>query len=96
MPDQLLGVLRHGTKDSVLPVPVTLLRLPLGCLTWSILRLTILAAVLVLAYLLVARPLLDKADEAGRGATHRLDRVSRCLEQADGNAHRLLRCSSKF
>jgi hypothetical protein len=80
----------------VLPVPVTLLRLPLGCLTWSILRLTILAAVLVGGYFLVAKPLIDRADKAGHGATHRVDRVKRCLEHSDGNAHRLLRCSAKF
>jgi len=71
---------------------VTLLRLPLGCLTWTILRLTVAAAVLVAAYLLVVKPLLDKGDDAH----HRLDRVSRCVEHANGNAHRILRCSAKF
>jgi hypothetical protein len=76
----------------VQPVPVTLLRLPLGCLTWSILRLTILAAVLVTAYLLVVRPLIDR----GEKATNRVDRVGRCLEHAHGNAHKLLRCGAKF
>jgi hypothetical protein len=80
----------------VQPAPVTLLRLPLGCLTWSILRLTILAAVLVTAYLLAVKPLIDDADKAVRPATHRLDRISRCVERADGNAHKIFRCSAKF
>jgi hypothetical protein len=80
----------------VQPAPVTLLRLPLGCLTWTILRLTILAAVLVTGYLLVAKPLFDKADKAVRPATHRLDRLGRCIEHADGNAHKVFRCSAKF
>jgi hypothetical protein len=71
---------------------VTLLRLPLGCLTWSILRLTILAAVLVTAYLLVVKPLIDK----GEKATNRVDRVGRCVEHAQGNPHKILRCSAKF
>ena len=71
---------------------MTLLRLPLGCLTWSILRLTILAAVLVAAYLLVAKPLIDK----GEKATNRVDRVGRCVERAQGNAHKIFRCSAKF
>ncbi len=78
------------------PAPVTLLRLPLGCLTWSILRLTILAAVLVTAYLVVAKPLIDQADKAVRPAADRVDKLSRCIENANGNAHRVFRCTAKF
>ncbi len=72
---------------------MSLLRLPLGCLTWSILRLAILAAGLLAAYLLVARPLLDDADRAIRPATHRIERVDRCLAHAHGDTHRLYRCT---
>jgi hypothetical protein len=80
----------------VLPVPVTLLRLPLGCLTWTILRLAIIAAVLVGGYLLAVRPLIDKADTVVGPATRRIDRLDRCIAHAHGNAHRLYRCSAKF
>jgi hypothetical protein len=75
---------------------VTLLRLPLGCLTWTILRLAILAAALVAGYLLVVRPLLEDAGKAVRPATQRIDRIDRCLANAHGNPHRVYRCTAKF
>lgn len=75
---------------------MTLLRLPLGCLTWTILRLAIVAAALIGGYLLVVKPLFEEADKAARPATHRLERVERCAEHAHGDAHRLLHCSARF
>jgi hypothetical protein len=75
---------------------VTLLRIPLGCLSWTILRLTILAVALIAGWLLVAKPLIEEGGDAVRPATHRLNRLSHCVEKADGNAHRIFRCSAKF
>jgi hypothetical protein len=60
------------------------------------LRLAIVAAVLIGGYLLVAKPLLDDANKAIRPATHRIDRVRRCVEHAHGDAHRVFHCSAKF
>jgi hypothetical protein len=80
----------------VQPASVTLLRLPLGCLTWTILRLTIAAAVLIAAYLVAVRPLLEGADRAAAPVTHRIERINRCIERAHGDTHRIIRCSAKF
>jgi hypothetical protein len=59
------------------------------------LRLAILAALLIGAYLLVARPLLDKGEKAVSPVTRRVDRLGRCAERAHGDAHRLYRCAVK-
>jgi len=60
------------------------------------LRLSILAAGLLVAYLLVVRPLFDDAGKAVRPATHRLERLGRCLAHAHGDSHRVYRCTARF
>jgi hypothetical protein len=59
------------------------------------LRLAILAALLIGAYLLVAKPLFDQADRAVSPVTRRVDRLGHCAERAHGDAHRLYRCVAK-
>ncbi len=87
---------------------MALLRTPFGCLTATIVRLALIAAIAVAGYLLVAKPLLDKADNAikasGVGeigkAIEGLDRqVQRQVRQAlgasrrsDGQRQGLIRC----
>ncbi len=49
---------------------MALLRIPLGCLASIVVRLALIAAILLAGYLLVAKPLLSKADHAIRSTTH--------------------------
>jgi hypothetical protein len=85
---------------------VALLRTPLGCLTATIVRLAMIAAVAIAGYLLIAKPLIDRADTAIKTsgvqqigtAIEGLDRqVQRQIKQALGASggserRRLIRC----
>jgi hypothetical protein len=75
---------------------VALLRIPLGCLTSTILRLAMITAVLVLGYLFIVKPALDKAnDEVGSGA-QKTERLTTCIAHSHGNILRLHRCAVRF
>ena|GEM_PF-3449687 len=73
-----------------------LLRTLFRGLTSGILRLVVLAGVLVLAYLLVAKPLLDSANDAVKATEARPKRVIRCIGRAGGDVQRIQRCTRKF
>jgi hypothetical protein len=75
---------------------VALLRIPLGCLTSTILRLAAIAAVLVLGYLFIVKPVLDKTGkEIGAGA-RATERLTTCIAHSHGNLLRLHRCAQRF
>ncbi len=60
---------------------MALLRTPLGCLTATIVRLALIAAIALAAYLLVVKPLLDKADSAIK--TSGVQEIGKDLEGLD-------------
>jgi hypothetical protein len=73
-----------------------LLRTLFRSLTSSILRLAVLAGVLLLAYLLVARPLLDSADKAIKSTESHPRKAIRCIGRSHGNLERIERCARRF
>jgi hypothetical protein len=75
---------------------VFLLRALFRGITSSILRLAIFAGVLVLAYVLVAKPLLDSAGDAVKATESRPRKVIRCMSHADGDVKRMERCARRF
>jgi hypothetical protein len=75
---------------------VFLLRALFRSLTSSILRLAILAGVLVLAYVLVAKPLLDSAGEAVKATESRPRKVIRCIGHSNGDVEQIKRCTKRF
>jgi hypothetical protein len=68
---------------------VALLRTPLGCLTATILRLALIAAIGLAGYLLVAKPLLDKADNAIK--TSGVGEIGKTIEGLDRQVQRQVR-----
>ena len=68
---------------------MALLRTPLGCLTATIVRLALIAAIALAGYLLVAKPLLDKADKAIR--TSGVGEIGKTIEGLDRQVQRQVR-----
>ncbi len=73
-----------------------LLRSVFRGLTSSILRLAILGAVLLVAYLLVAKPLFDSADRAIKSTESHPRKAIRCIGRSHGNLARIERCARRF
>ena len=68
---------------------MALLRTPLGCLTATIVRLALIAAIAIAAYLLVVKPLLDKADDAIK--TSEVQEIGKTIEGLDSQVQRQVR-----
>jgi hypothetical protein len=68
---------------------VALLRTPLGCLTATIVRLALIAAIALAGYLLVVKPLLDKADNAIK--TSGVQEIGKAIEGLDRQVQRQVR-----
>lgn len=104
---------------------MALLRTLFSSLTSSIIRLAVFAGMLLLLYLLIVKPALNKADDAihstgldqigksldGVGAeikheVHRTfeatspggqrKKLVHCVQRAEGNAHKIERCTRRF
>lgn len=104
---------------------MALLRTLLSSLTSSIIRLAVFAGMLLLLYLLIVKPALNKADDAvhsvgleeigrslegvsteiKREVHHTFEstspggqrkRLVHCVQRAEGNAHRIERCTRRF
>ncbi len=102
-----------------------LLRTVFRSLTSSIIRLAVFAGMLLLLYLLIVKPALNKADDAihstgldqiarsldgvsteiKRDVHHTFEstspggqrkRLVHCVQRAEGNAHRIERCTRRF
>lgn len=102
-----------------------LLRNLFGNVTSGIVRLAVFAGMLLLLYLLIVKPVLNKADEAfhstgldrigesmegvsteikrevhrtfeGASPGGQRKRLVRCVQRAEGNAHRIERCTRRF
>jgi len=73
-----------------------LLRALFRGLTSSILRLVILAGVLLLVYLFVAKPLLDSADKAIKSTESHPRKAIRCIGRSHGKLERIERCARRF
>jgi hypothetical protein len=72
------------------------LRTLFGSLFSGILRLAVLASLLVAAYLLLAKPLLDKADDAVKSTRSGPQRVLHCVEHSGAEVKRVERCARRF
>ena len=70
-----------------------LLRRLLGGFTSSILRLAIVAAALLLCYLLVVAPALDRAGEAIDSTRAKPQKLVECFKRSHGDVKRLRRCA---
>ncbi len=81
---------------------MALLLAPLRWLTSSIIRLAILAAILVVAYLLLLKPAIDSGERKVRHTLHSLEqkaspkRLAHCIERADGDVDKMKRCTRLF
>jgi cell division protein ZapA (FtsZ GTPase activity inhibitor) len=81
---------------------MALLLAPLRWLTSSIIRLAILAAILVAAYLLLLKPAIDSGEKSVRHTLHSLEkkaspkRLEHCIKHADGNLGKMKRCAQVF
>jgi hypothetical protein len=81
---------------------MALLLAPLRWLTSSIIRLAILAAILVAAYLLLVKPAIESGEKKVRHTLHSLERraspkhVQRCIQRADGDVDKMKRCAQLF
>jgi hypothetical protein len=81
---------------------MALLLAPLRWLTSSIIRLAILAAILVAAYLLLLKPAIDSGEKTVRHSLHSLEkraspkRLEHCLKHADGDVDKMKRCTQLF
>ena len=102
-----------------------LLRNLFGNLTSGIIRLAVFAGMLLLLYLLIVKPVLNKADEAfhstgldqigksmegvsteikrevhrtfeGASPGGQRKKLVHCVQRAEGNAHRIERCTRRF
>lgn len=72
---------------------MALLRILLGSLTSTVLRLALTLGALLLVYLLLIKPALDSAGET----VHRKgEKLMHCVEHANGSARRLQRCARRF
>lgn len=81
---------------------MALLLAPLRWLTSSIIRLAILAAILVVAYLLLLKPAIQGGEQRVRHTLHSLEktaspkRLGHCLGHAEGDVGRMKRCARLF
>ena len=81
---------------------MALLLAPLRWLTSSIIRLAILAAILVAAYLLLLKPAIDSGEKTVRHSLHSLEkkaspkRLEHCLKHAGGDVDKMKRCTQLF
>jgi cell division protein ZapA (FtsZ GTPase activity inhibitor) len=81
---------------------MALLLAPLRWLTSSIIRLAILAAILVAAYLLLLKPAIDSGEKKVRHTLHSLEkkaspqRLEHCIKHADGDVDKMKRCARLF
>jgi cell division protein ZapA (FtsZ GTPase activity inhibitor) len=81
---------------------MALLLAPLRWLTSSIIRLAILAAILIAAYLLLLKPAIDSGEKTVRHSLHSLEKkaspkhLERCLKRADGDVDKMKRCAQLF
>jgi hypothetical protein len=81
---------------------MALLLAPLRWLTSSIIRLAVLAAILVAAYLLLLKPAIDSGETKVRHTLHSLEkkaspkRLAHCVERADGDVDKMKRCARLF
>ncbi|HEY2052310.1 MAG TPA: hypothetical protein VGH14_00055 [Solirubrobacterales bacterium] len=81
---------------------MALLLAPLRWLTSSIIRLAILAAILVAAYLLLLKPAIDSGEKKVEHTLHSLEkqaspkRLEHCIEHAGGDVDKMKRCTRLF
>jgi cell division protein ZapA (FtsZ GTPase activity inhibitor) len=81
---------------------MALLLAPLRWLTSSIIRLAIMAAILVAAYLLLLKPAIDSGEKKVRHTLHSLEkkaspkRLEHCIRHADGDVEKMKRCARVF
>ncbi len=81
---------------------MALLLAPLRWLTSSIIRLAIMAAILVAAYLLLLKPAIDSGEEKVSHTLHSLEkkaspkRLEHCLKHAGGDVEKMKRCARVF
>jgi cell division protein ZapA (FtsZ GTPase activity inhibitor) len=81
---------------------MALLLAPLRWLTSSIIRLAILAAILLAAYLLLLKPAIDSGETKVRHTLHSLEkkaspkRLEHCISRADGDLDKMKRCARLF
>jgi cell division protein ZapA (FtsZ GTPase activity inhibitor) len=81
---------------------MALLLAPLRWLTSSIIRLAIMAAILVAAYLLLLKPAIDSGEKKVNHTLHTLERkaspkrLKHCIEHADGDVDKMKRCARVF
>jgi cell division protein ZapA (FtsZ GTPase activity inhibitor) len=81
---------------------MALLLAPLRWLTSSIIRLAILVAILVAAYLLLLKPAIDSGEKKVDHTLHSLEkkaspkRLEHCISRADGDVDKMKRCARLF
>ena len=81
---------------------MALLLAPLRWLTSSIIRLAILIAILVAAYLLLLKPAIDSGEKTFRHTLHSLEkkaspkRLEHCIRHAEGDVDKMKRCARLF
>jgi cell division protein ZapA (FtsZ GTPase activity inhibitor) len=81
---------------------MALLLAPLRWLTSSIIRLAVLAAILVAAYLLLLKPAIDSGEKTVRHSIHSLEKraspkhLEHCIKKADGDVDKMKRCARLF
>ena len=81
---------------------MALLLAPLRWLTSSIIRLAVLAAILVAAYLLLLKPAIDSGEKTVHHSLNSLEktaspaRLERCIKHADGDVDKMKRCARLF
>ena len=81
---------------------MALLLAPLRWLTSSIIRLAVLAAILVGAYLLLLKPAIDSGEKTVRHTLHSLEKraspkhLEHCIGNADGDVDKMKRCARLF
>ena len=81
---------------------MALLLAPLRWLTSSIIRLAILIAILVAAYLLLLKPAIDSGEKSVRHTLHSLEKkaspkhLKHCIERANGDVEKMKRCAQVF
>jgi cell division protein ZapA (FtsZ GTPase activity inhibitor) len=81
---------------------MALLLAPLRWLTSSIIRLAVLAAILVAAYLLLLKPAIDSGEKSVSHSLHSLEkkaspeRLEHCIKRADGDLDKMKRCTRIF
>jgi hypothetical protein len=81
---------------------MALLLAPLRWLTSSIIRLAILAAILLAAYLLLLKPAIDSGEKEVDHTLHSLEkqaspkRLEHCIKHADGDLDKMKRCTRIF